>query len=310
MAGVLDNVNLRTQMVGQNRLEMLLFGLGDGQIYGINVFKVKEVLQCPKLTEIPKRNPIVRGVAYIRESTIPILDLRHAIGGKPQEDITNCFVIIAEYNRMIQGFLVSSVERIINMSWGDISAPPKVAGSTNYLTAVTEIDGKIVEILDVEKVLSEVAPQSEKISDNVAAEVDSHDLEFQKQVLIVDDSVVARKQVQNVVRALGIATTVTKNGKEAWDFLTSLIEQGKDPNEELLMIISDIEMPEMDGYSFTQAIRSSPEFSNIHVILHSSLSGVFNEAMVRKVGANEFLAKFQPDELAKRVSARIADLDK
>ncbi len=308
MAGVLDSVNQRTQLVGQNRLELLLFSLGGQQLYGINVFKVKEVLQCPHLNEIPKRNPVVRGVAHIRGGTIPIMDMRQATGSSRQENIQNCFIIITEYNRSTQGFLVGSVERIVNMNWGAIHPPPKGAGRNSYLTAVTEVDGKLVEIIDVEKILAEVSPLPVDVSEDVIREA-STDVSVNKHVLIVDDSSIARKQIQKVVQSLGCKTTVLKNGQEALDYLEGLIAEGKNPYKELLMVISDIEMPEMDGYTFTAEVRSNPKLHDMHVILHTSLSGIFNEAMVKKVGANDFLAKFHPDELAKRVSSRIHDLN-
>ena len=127
MAGVLDTVDQRTQLVGQNRLELLLFRLSDDQIYGINVFKVREVLQCPKLTQIPQRNPVVRGIAHIRGGTISVMDMNLAMGNAPLDDIQNCFVIISEYNMAIQGFLVKSVERIVNLNWESIHPPPKGA---------------------------------------------------------------------------------------------------------------------------------------------------------------------------------------
>ncbi len=307
MASVLDSVNQRTQLVGQNRLELLLFSLGGPQLYGINVFKVKEVLQCPPLNKIPKRHPVVRGVAHIRGGTIPIMDMRQATGSYPQEDIANCFVIITEYNRSTQGFLVRSVERIVNMNWGSIHPPPKGAGKDNYLTAVTEVDGRLVEIIDVEKILAEVSPLTEIVSAHVIE--DSHtDATFNKHILIVDDSTIARKQIQKVVESLGITATVLKDGQEAINYLENLLAEGKNPYHELMMVISDIEMPEMDGYTFTAEVRANPRLANLHIILHTSLSGVFNEAMVRKVGANDFLAKFHPDELAKRVNARIKEL--
>ncbi|MFL0809618.1 MAG: chemotaxis protein CheV [Agarilytica sp.] len=309
MAGILDSVNQRTQLVGQNRLELLLFNLGGSQTYGINVFKVKEVLQCPSLSEIPKRNPVIRGVAHIRGGTIPIMDLKLATGHPALDDIANCFVIIAEYNRSTQGFLVRGVERIVNMNWSDIHPPPKGAGRNNYLTAVTEVDGRLVEIIDVEKILAEVAPVQEHVSAEII-EAAQEDIEVQKHILIVDDSSIARKQIQKVVEALGVKTTLRKDGQEALEFLNSLLEQGKDPYHELLLVVSDIEMPEMDGYTFTAEVRANPKLQNLHVILHTSLSGVFNEAMVQKVGANDFLAKFHPDELANRVNARIAELTK
>ena len=307
MASVLDSVNQRTRLVGQNRLELLLFSLGGNQLYGINVFKVKEVLQCPPLNEIPKRNPVVRGVAHIRGGTIPIMDLKLATGHAQLTDLENCFVIITEYNRSTQGFLVKGVERIINMNWGDIHPPPRGAGRNNYLTAVTEVDGKLVEIIDVEKILSEVSPMMENVSADII-ESAQENISVQKHVLIVDDSSVARKQIDKVVQSLGIKTTLRKDGQEALEFLAELLEQGKDPYHELLMIISDIEMPEMDGYTFTAEVRANPQLSNMHIVLHTSLSGVFNEAMVKKVGANAFIAKFNPDELANRVNARIHQL--
>jgi two-component system, chemotaxis family, chemotaxis protein CheV len=304
MAGVLDSVNQRTQLVGQNRLELLLFRLGGQQIYGINVFKVKEVLQCPALNAIPGRNRIVRGVAHIRGGTIPIMDMNLAIGRRELPDIESCFVIITEYNRTAQGFLVRSVERIVNLNWGDIHPPPKGAGKDHYLTAVTQVDGQLVEIIDVEKILAEVSPAKEQVSVGVVSEGIAERV-VQKHVLIVDDSTIARKQIQRVVEGMGIRTTIKKDGQEAFNYLLDLLKEGKNPYEELVMIICDIEMPEMDGYTFTAEVRNHSLLKKLHIILHTSLSGVFNEAMVRKVGANDFLAKFHPDELARRVNDRV-----
>ncbi|WP_027330837.1 chemotaxis protein CheV [Marinimicrobium agarilyticum] len=304
MAGVLDNVNQRTQLVGENRLELLLFRLGGKQLYGINVFKVKEVLPCPPLNAIPGRNRVVRGVAHIRGGTLSIMDMNQAMGSTQLEDIKKCFVIITEYNRTLQGFLVRGVERIVNMNWSDIHPPPRGAGRAHYLTAVTEVEGELVEIVDVEKILAEAAPINEQISEGVLEDGIGERV-VQKHVLIVDDSVVARKQVQRVMQSIGVQTTLRKDGREALDYLLDMIAQGKDPNEELVMIISDIEMPEMDGYTFTAEVRNKPELKDLHILLHTSLSGVFNQAMVKKVGADNFLAKFSPDELARQVNDRI-----
>ncbi len=304
MAGVLDSVNQRTQLVGQNRLELLLFRLNGDQLYGINVFKVKEVLQCPHLNEIPNRNPVVRGVAHIRGGTISIMDMSMATGHRGLVDLENAFVIITEYNRTTQGFLVRSVERIVNMNWEDIHPPPRGAGKENYLTAVTEVEGKLVEIIDVEKILAEVNPIVEEVSEGII-EDGIAERAVQKHVLIVDDSTIARKQIQRVVEGMGIKTTLKKDGREAIEYLYSLLEEGKDPYSELILIISDIEMPEKDGYTFTAEVRANPKLHDLYIVLHTSLSGVFNEAMVKKVGADDFLAKFHPDELAQRVNDRI-----
>ena len=308
MAGILDSVNQRTQLVGQNRLELLLFRLDSSQLYGINVFKVKEVLQCPKLTIMPKSSPVVRGVANIRGGTIPILDLSMATGRRGLDDLKNSFVIITEYNSKIQGFLVQSVERIVNMNWEEIHPPPKGTGREHYLTAVTRVDKQLVEIIDVEKILAEVSPTNEAISEGVI-DVATQSRAVSKRVLICDDSSVARKQVVRCLETVGVEVVALNDGREAYNYLLNMVQEGKAPERELLMLISDIEMPEMDGYTLTAEIRNDPRMQKLHIILHTSLSGVFNQAMVKKVGADDFLAKFKPDELAARVIDRINAVD-
>ena len=308
MAGVMDSVNQRTQLVGQNRLELLLFRLDGPQLYGINVFKVREVLQCPKLTVMPKSHPVVCGVASIRGATIPILDLAMATGSGALKDQSSPFVIITEYNTKTQGFLVGAVERIVNMNWEEIHPPPKGTGRDHYLTAVTRLDNQLVEIIDVEKILSEVSPSSESISHGVV-DVDTHTKAVSLRVLTVDDSSVARKQVSRCLQTVGVEVVSLNDGRQALEYLRKLVDEGKDPSEEFLMMISDIEMPEMDGYTLTSEIRGDPRMQNLHIILHTSLSGVFNQAMVKKVGANDFLAKFRPDDLASRVVDRIKEAD-
>ena len=308
MAGVMDAVNQRTQLVGQNRLELLLFRLDGPQLYGINVFKVREVLQCPKLTLIPKSHPVVCGVASIRGATIPILDLAMATGAGALKDQSNPFVIITEYNTKTQGFLVRSVERIVNMNWEEIHPPPKGTGHDHYLTAVTRMDDQLVEIIDVEKVLAEVSPSPETITQGVV-DVETQSKALSLRVLTVDDSSVARKQVARCLQTVGVEVVSLNDGRQALDYLRKLVAEGKDPAEEFLMMISDIEMPEMDGYTLTAEIRNDPRMQKLHIILHTSLSGVFNQAMVKKVGADDFLAKFRPDDLASRVVDRIKAAD-
>jgi two-component system chemotaxis response regulator CheV len=303
MAGVMDSVNQRTQLVGQNRLELLLFRLSGPQLYGINVFKVKEVLQCPKLTILPRLNPVVRGVAHIRGGTLPIIDLNKATGGPGLDDLSTAFVIITEYNYRVQGFLVRSVERIVNMNWSDIHPPPRGTGRDHYLTAVTRVDDKMVEIIDVEKILAEVVPTVETITAGVIDEV-THTEALARKVLIVDDSSVARKQVARCLQEVGVEVVALNDGRQALNWLRDLVESGVGVSD-LLMMVSDIEMPEMDGYTLTAEIRNDPRMTGLHILLHTSLSGVFNQAMVKKVGADDFLAKFKPDELAQRVIDRL-----
>ncbi|MCC4798967.1 chemotaxis protein CheW [Enterovibrio norvegicus] len=301
MSGILDTVNQRTQLVGQNRLELLTFRLMRKQRYGINVFKVKEVLQCPKLTSMPNLHPLVKGVAHIRGQTISVIDMSLATGGLPITDPENRFIIISEFNRSTQGFLVGSVERIVNMHWEAILPPPEGTGSSNYLTAVTEIEGELVEILDVEKILNQISPVNEDISEEVLANkpVFEEGGSDPTTVLVADDSSVARRQVKRAVETIGYNVVLAHDGRDALEKLQVMAAEGT--INDLALVISDIEMPEMDGYTLTTEIKKDPSLKDIHVVLHSSLSGVFNEAMVQRVGADAFIPKFDPDELGEAV---------
>lgn len=302
MAGILDGVDQRTKLAGHNRLELLLFRLAGRQRFGINVFKVQEVIQCPALTQLPGSHPVVRGIANMRGKTITVMDLSQSIGGPPLESIDGRFVIITEYNRRTQGFLVGSVDRIVNMNWGDILPPPKGAAKGSYMTAVTRVDDELVEIIDVEKVLSEIVGATQDISEGV---IEEDAIDETQHVLIADDSSVARNQVKRVLDRLGVMTTVCNDGKQALDQLKAWSEEGKNVPGFLALVISDVEMPVMDGYTLTTEIRKDPALANLHIILHTSLSGVFNQSMIEKVGANAFLAKYEPDELARVVQARL-----
>ena len=303
MAGILDSVNQRTQLVGQNRLELLLFKLKGRQRFGINVFKVREVLQCPPLTNMPKSNQYIRGVAHIRGQTISVIDLSMAVGGPAITDLQDCFIIIAEYNRSVQGFLVGGVERIVNMNWEKIMPPPSGAGRYSYLTAVTEIDDELVEILDVEKILAEISPVNTEVSEGIISDGEMQRDIGERIVFIADDSAVARNQVKRALEPLGVQTELAKNGKEALIRLREIaqLDCQHDITERVALLISDVEMPEMDGYTLTAEIKADPKLAPLHVILHTSLSGVFNQAMIQKVGADDFIAKFNPDELATAV---------
>ncbi|NMH59684.1 chemotaxis protein CheV [Alteromonas ponticola] len=300
MSGILDSVNQRTQLVGQNRLELLLFRLNGRQRFGINVFKVREVLQCPPLTSMPKLNKLVRGIAHIRGQTISVIDLSMATGGKRIEDLASSFIVIAEYNRSVQGFLVGAVERIINTNWDAIMPPPQGTGRASYLTAVTEVENELIEILDVEKILNEISPLNAEVSADVAANLKTEGNE-NKIIFIADDSSVARNQVKKALTSLGLEIEMAKNGLEALKRLKQIAEEYGDVTDRVGVLVSDIEMPEMDGYTLTAEIKNTPELQKLHVVLHTSLSGVFNQAMVKKVGADDFIAKFHPDELATAV---------
>ncbi len=309
MSGVLASVDMRTQLAGHNRLELLLFRLDGKQLFGINVFKVQEVIQCPPLTQIPDSHRVVRGVANMRGRTVTVMDLGRAIGLQGVDNPEDNFVVVTEYNQHVQGFLVGGVDRIVNMHWEEIMPPPKGIGSDNYLTAVTKVDGELVEIVDVEKVLAEVVGWNEDVSQEFVEEAEEEeDAEERKPIILVaDDSSVARNQIKRTLEQLGIDCVLANDGKQALEMLQSWADTDNEISlhDRLFMVISDIEMPEMDGYTFTTEVRKDPRLADLHILLHTSLSGVFNNAMVEKVGANDFIAKFQPDVLAKAVLGRL-----
>ena len=298
MASILEDVDKRTNLVGENRLEILMFRLNGRQLFGINVFKVQEVLSCPRLTKLPNSHPSTRGLATIRNKTIPVIDLAAAIGQRPLGDAVDNLIIITEYNGTVQAFMVSAVERIVNMNWQDIKAPPRGVGKNNYMTAVTEVDDKLVEIIDVEKILAEIVGANMHLEDT--AQLRDKNGEVMR-FLVADDSMVARNQVQKTLEKIGIECVMTKTGKEALDFLKARADEGLDMVNYFKLIISDIEMPEMDGYTLTSAIRADARLQGLTVMLHSSLSGEFNESMTLKVNADKFIPKFKAEELVEEI---------
>ncbi|MFB4204977.1 Chemotaxis protein CheV [wastewater metagenome] len=298
MAKAMGSIDQRTQLAGHNRFEMLLFKIGR-RYFGINVFKIREVIRSPRVTVMPDSRPGVRGIAHLRGQTIPIIDLAQAIRSAEHGDAGS--VVITEYNRTVQGFLVDEVDRIVNVSWEDVLPPPQHIADRGYVTAVTRVDGVLVQILDVEKVLAEV------MGDPLPRDVDFEHSAAPPQrnrLLVVDDSSVARNQIQRTLEPSGWDVTVAKNGEEALEWL-------RDTDEETLasvaLVISDIEMPRMDGYTLTSRIRADERLRGLKILLHSSLSGVFNRAMVEKVGADDFLAKFDASELGRYVNAMLEE---
>jgi two-component system, chemotaxis family, chemotaxis protein CheV len=309
MPGVLHNVDKRTKLVGENRLELLLFKFGAQQTFALNVFKIQEVLRLPNLSKMPYRHPCVVGVSHIRDHTVPVINLAQAIGFPPTPVADDSTIIITEYNRTVQAFLVGSVDRIVNMNWDQILPPPKSAGRSHYMTAITYHDDKIVEIIDVERVLADIRPYNLEVSADILTD-ELMEVAAGTEVLLVDDSPVAITQASGTLAQLGVKVTTAKNGLEAYNLLRNWADAGENVVDKLLMVITDAEMPAMDGYRLTTEIRNDPRLSGLYVVLHTSLSGSFNQAMVEKVGCNKFLSKFQPDELAKAVELRLTEFRK
>jgi two-component system chemotaxis response regulator CheV len=299
MSRVMEGVDRLTRIAGQNRLELLLFRLDGGQQFGINVFKVREVLKCPSVRPVPHSNPHVRGVMHTRGQTVTIIDLASVLGLPPLVASPDDFVIITEYNGRVQAYLVSQVERIVSLRWNEIHPPPHGIGNHNYLTAVVNIDDKLVEILDVERVLAEIVGMEEEVSESLRGRTGEPDAR-PRHVFVADDSIVARKQITKVLDQLGVTYDVAENGREAWSMLKAAADEENAPplSARYGMVISDIEMPEMDGYTLTKAIKGHPAMRDLYVCLHTSLSGSFNHAMAESVGADKLVPKFVADDLA------------
>ncbi len=299
MSQLLKEVDLRTRMVGHNRLELLLFRLDGPQRYGINVFKVREVVGCPPLVTFPGAHPHVRGVAVVRGQAITVIDLARAIGRAPIPDPARADLIVCEYNRTVQGFLVKAVDRIVNMQWEDVRQPPAAVGADHYLTAVTDFDGELVEVLDVEKVLYEVTGVSFDEDDVVAGE------DLGVHVLVADDSSVARNQITRVLKERGAAYTAVNNGRIALETLQRWADESDPRLANLALVISDVEMPEMDGYTLVRHIREDERLKHLFILLHTSLSGVFDSSLLETVAADAFLSKFDTEELVETIWRQI-----
>ncbi|MDV5167440.1 chemotaxis protein CheV [Photobacterium rosenbergii] len=311
MTNILDSVDQRTNLVGENRLELLIFRLHTSQLFAINVFKIKEVVKRPRLNQLPGSHPNISGVANIRGASIPVIDLRRAIGMRNGDCDEESNIIITEYNRSVQAFLVGQVMNIMNMTWQDIQPPPSQVGKNNYLTAITKIKKdeaeRLVSIIDVEKVLAEIIDYDTQISQEVLDQSLLNHFNGRK-VLIVDDSSTARGQIRETLSQLGLEVIEAHNGLHALNMLKSWCDKGINLNDELLMMFTDAEMPEMDGYKLTHEIRNDPRMRDLHIALNTSLSGNFNEAMVKKVGCDRFISKFQPDLLVEVVQDRLKQI--
>ena len=297
-ASLLASVDARTKLAGSNKMEILLFSLGTRETFGINVFKVREVSQTPFVTRTPNMPFGVEGVLSLRGNIIPVISLAKFIGCELAAGGYNT-MIVTEFNKSTQAFLVDSVDRIIRVDWDKVRAPENVMNTAQQtlITAVTELeDGKLVSILDVEQILSSV------VGETRVPDIPSAALEQDQYVFFVDDSVVARKEISSVMDKMGLKYHQANNGKEAWDKLQVLANRMWAENESLhdnlKLILVDAEMPEMDGYVLTKLIKSDARFNGIPVVMHSSLSSNANRAMGASVGVDAYVAKFDPAILA------------
>ncbi|UCJ15079.1 chemotaxis protein [Pseudomonas sp. MM211] len=276
-------------------LSLLLFRLHSGRLLGINLLKVNEIIPCPQLTKMPSRHPHVRGVATLRGSALTVIDLARAIGERGGSDSQDGCLIVTELSRSRQGLHVQSVERIVQCSTRDVRPPPAGAGTRAFITGVTQIDGAIVQILDIEKVLHEIAPAPlEDVADELLSHAERQLLQGRR-VLVVDDSQVALQQTLITLRKLDLDCQAVRSAASALEVLRAAQQEGQ-PIE---VLVSDIEMPEMDGYTLVQQIRKDSVLGETYVLLHTSLDSTMNTEKARAVGANDVLTKFSSVDLSK-----------
>ena len=287
-----------------DELSLLLFRLHSGRLLGINLLKVQEIIPCPPLTQLPNRHPHVRGVATLRGSTLIVVDLARAIGERGQSDSRDGCLIVTELSRSRQGLQVQAVERIVQYSSRDVRPPPAGAGGRAYITGVTQIDGSIVQILDIEKVLHAIAPAVPEDMDEPLLTEAERGLLRGRRVLVVDDSQVALQQTLVTLRRLGLECQAVRSAAAALEFLLARQQAGQ-PVE---VLVSDIEMPEMDGYSLVREIRQTAGIGQTYVLLHTSLDSTMNTEKARQVGANDVLTKFSPVDLSKALVRAVQSL--
>ncbi|MFK5893405.1 MAG: chemotaxis protein [Pseudomonadota bacterium] len=306
MANFIQSVDERTNLAGTNKLEVLLFSLGKDihtqreEVFGINVFKVREVMHVPAITHAPDMPEAVVGMTSLRGIMVPVVDLAQFCG--VTKDDPPQILIVTEYNKHMQGFLVHSVENILRLQWSDIKVPPQMLSDRlgGLVTAVTELkDERIVMIMDVERVLAETAHFGEE--DSLFSDVESLENEGFT-IMFADDSSVARKQIEKTLEHMHVAHISAHNGALAWKRLKEIADKaetnGLSVSHYVQAILTDVEMPEMDGYVLTKNIKADPRFTGIPVIMHSSLSADANQSLGKGVGADAYVAKFQPQELS------------
>ncbi len=295
---LLDSVDARTRLAGSNKMEILLFSLGTREIFGINVFKVREVGRTPRITKTPNMPRGVEGLISLRGNVIPVLSLAPFLQLEGGVQGLGKTMMVAEYSKRTLGFLVHEVDRIIRVDWERVKAPESVlSANQGLITAVIELEnGGLVSILDVEQILANAFGEA-MIVDIPPARVDPD-----TSVFYVDDSIVARRKIAEVLDKLGVKHKHATNGMEAWTRLQGIAahanQTGRNIRDEIRLILVDAEMPEMDGYVLTKNIKSDPRFQGVPVVMHSSLSSEANRAMGKAVGVDAYVAKFDAEALA------------
>jgi two-component system chemotaxis response regulator CheV len=274
--------------------KLLLFRLFGTRLFGIGTLKIREILPFKPLTKLPHSHSAVVGTTSFRGSAVPVIDMAAAVGypALTQEELKASSIIITDVQRQETGFLVRGVQKIIETDWKKVKAPPTALGDKAFITGLLDAEGDIIQLLDVELLLANVYPDSLDAGEVALTDVQSETLKALN-ILLVDDSRVARKQLCDVLDAKDISYQVTTNGDEALQILLKDNELGHPVD----ILVSDIEMPGLDGYELTFDVRDNGALKQPYIILHTSLNSEMSLSYANQVGANEALTKFDADEL-------------
>jgi len=297
--------------VGSNEMELVDFRIFKQEedrvyegIYGINVSKVREIIRVPNLTELPGTPEFIEGIFDLREVVIPVVNLAKWMGINEPENIeNNSRVIIAEFNNVLIGFIVHEAKRIRRISWSDIEPATFMSTASeldsNKITGVTKIeDDSVLLILDLESVVQDLGLY-EPDTENAPQEISS----FSGLALILDDSATARKIVKDALQKMGFSVVEAMDGEEGLKKLNELYSTyGDEIEDKLKIIISDVEMPRMDGFHFAANVKEDGRFNDIPIVFNSSISDHFSEGRGLEAGGEAYLVKFQASSFYDEVS--------
>jgi two-component system, chemotaxis family, chemotaxis protein CheV len=303
----MKDIDERTNLAGNSMFELLLFRLGEAagtqkrELFGINVFKVREIMVMPEVTAMVNAPASVMGVANIRGQMIPVVNLPLITGCNPTKGLG--ILLVTEFARTTQAFAVEEVNEIVRLEWKQVLSAEGTGGG--LVTSIARLDGnaentRLAQVLDVEQILRDVFPeQHQAIDENTS--MPKVTIPPGSVILAADDSAVARMMIEQGLKAMNVEYIMTKTGKEAWERLQAMHSEaaahGKSIRDRVALVLTDLEMPEMDGFTLTRNIKQDPRFSGLPVIIHSSLTGTTNEGHVKSVGADAYVAKFVAEEL-------------
>ena len=282
---------------GTNELEIMEFTVG-GELFGINIAKIREIMRAQETKRMPNSHNFVEGIFKQRGEVITVIDLAKCLNIEKSENKSHDIFILTHFNKLNFAFRVESVVGIDRVSWEDIKKPDKViySGEDSVATAIAEYKDRLITILEFEKIIADISPETSITLDRLDELGDR--VESQKKILVAEDSMMLSNLIIGFLHKSGYKNTVKfNNGKEAWNYLTEAKESGLPISNYVSCIVSDIEMPLMDGHRLTKLIKTDDELKHIPVILFSSLISDELRIKGQEVGADEQITKPEIVEL-------------